>query len=136
MSKFDKLYNLIMQQLQHPDMMNMIEPNMQKFAEDTFAKEQLDMSFEAWQDAQKILANQPDEGDPTIAINILKDYEENKWGTADYLALYLYLTEHNWDTDLDFPKDEQAALRWLDNCKDEDREKCKYLINWLNPGIC
>ena len=135
MDKFNKLYKLIMQELEHPDMMNMIDPEMDKFSKDELAQE-LMMSFETWQDAQKMLANQPGEGDPTVALDIIKDYEENKWGTADYLALYLYLNDKNFEVDLDFPKDEPSALRWIDNCEDADREKCKYLIKWFNPDLC
>lgn len=135
MDKFTQTFKLIMQELEHPDMMNMVQPEMDKFSKDELAQE-LMMSFEAWQDAQKILAGQPSEGNPTGALDIIKDYDENKWGTADYLALYLYLNDKNFEVDLDFPKDEQAALRWIDNCKDTDREKCKFLIKWVNPELC
>ena len=135
MDKFNKLYKLIMQELEHPDMMNMVNPEMDVFAKDELAQE-LMMSFEAWQDAQKMLASQPGEGDPAVALDIIKDYEENKWGTADYLALYLYLNDKNFEVDLDFPKDEPSALRWIDNCEDADREKCKYLIKWFKPYLC
>lgn len=135
MDKFTQTFKLIMQELEHPDMMNMVQPEMDKFSKDELAQE-LMMSFEAWQDAQKMLASQPGEGDPTVALDIIKEYEENKWGTADYLALYLYLNDKNFEVDLDFPKNEQSALRWIDNCEDADREKCKYLIKWFNPELC